>query len=81
MKLSIVTGEYERLGRQIAEIMWMYDEETPEHQQAIQTYLKYEAQVLNPKSEIQFECAKAFITAGGRFIKEIKNSEEPLETK
>ena len=71
MKVTINTSHYEHLGRSVAQTMWMFKEETPEHQEAIETYKKYEAQVLNPKNEVQFECAKAFIMAGGQLIKEV----------
>jgi hypothetical protein len=72
-KVTIVTSEFEHAGRDCARTMWMFKEETPEHQKAIETYKKYEAQVLNPKNEVEFECAKAFIMAGGQFIKEVKS--------
>ena len=70
-KVSISTTAYEYLGRDTARTMWMFNEDTKEHQNAIKEFNKYEAQVLNPKSEFEFECAKAFIMAGSKFIGEV----------
>lgn len=70
-KVTHNTTKFSHAGRACARTMWMFKEETPEHQDAIKEYLKYEAQVLNPKNEMEFECAKAFIMAGGTFIKEV----------
>lgn len=74
MKVTISTSGYEYAGRECARTMYMYNENTEEHQRAIKQFREMEKRVLNPKDEIDFELAKAFIMAGDKFIKEVKKS-------
>ena len=71
MKVTIVTTQFEHAGRDCARTMLMYLKNTVEHQNAIKQFNKYKDQALNPKSEVEFECAKAFILAGNQFNQEI----------
>jgi hypothetical protein len=72
--VSISTTAFKYAGRDCARTMFMYLKNTEEHQNAIKEYNKYKAQVLNPKSEFEFECAKAFIMAGDEFNKQIDDA-------
>ena len=65
------TIAFEHLGRDTARTIWMFDKDSQEVKDANATYEKYRDQALNPKSEIQFNCAKAFLDAGVKFIKEV----------
>ena len=66
------TIAFKHLGRDTARTMWMFGKDTQEVKDANATYEKYRDQFQNPKSEIQFNCAKAFIEAGVKFIKEVR---------
>jgi len=74
MKISISTIGYEHAGRECVRTMYMFNENTKEHQSAIKQFLEMEERVLNPKNELDFELAKAFITAGGKIIEEVKSN-------
>ena len=70
-KVTINTTYFSHAGRDCARRMFMYLKTTKEHQDAIKQFNKYKEQALNPKSEMEFECAKAFILAGNQFNQEI----------
>ena len=74
MKVTINTTYFSQAGRDCARTMFMYLKTTKEHQDAIKQFNKYKEQALNPKSEMEFECAKAFILAGNQFNQEIDNA-------
>jgi len=74
MKVTISTSGYDYAGYKCARTMYMYNENTEEHQRAIKQFREMEQRVLNPKNEIDFELAKAFIMAGARFIEKVKKS-------
>ena len=72
MEVTIKTDAFKKLGYQTAKILFMYNAETQMAQDATKEFEKYKKQVLNPKSQIQFECAKAFILGGNEFIQDFK---------